>query len=202
MSSKYAILLAALAFAACSKSQPADRPAGVGPSAPGQPAPAPPPLPPAAPAPMPEQPAAAPDPSRSISGTITLPQARKGNVAKGDTIFIIARRAGGPPGPGSMLAVKKVQAGDFPMPFTIGAENAMIPGIPFDGAVSITVRVDKDGDAMTRRKGDVLGQANDVKVGGHDVTIPLDTVQAEDVTLGGGPGGPGGPPPGLPPGHP
>jgi len=61
------------------------------------------------------------------------------------------------------------------------------------------VRVDKDGDAMTRRKGDVHGQANDIKVGTPDVVISLDTLQPQDVTLGGGP------PPfgmGMPPGHP
>ena len=81
-----------------------------------------------------------------------------------------------------------------------GSRDAMIPGIPFEGPVSITVRVDRDGDAMTRRKGDVYGQANNVKLGRHDIVVSLDSVQAEDRTLG--------PPPEpmmgqrLPPGHP
>ncbi len=129
-------------------------------------------------------------------------------------MFLIARRAGGPPGPGSMLAVQKLQAADFPMPFMLSGRDAMIPGTPFAGQVSISVRVDKDGDAMTRRKGDVFGMANNVKVGTSNLSISLDTLQTEDQLLGGGApmggapmgGAPmgGAPPghPGLPPGHP
>ena len=47
-------------------------------------------------------------------------------------------------------------------------------------------RVDKDGDAMTRRRGDVFGQAENVKVGTRNIVISLDKVQVEDQTLGGG----------------
>jgi hypothetical protein len=106
-----------------------------------------------------------------------------------------------------MLAVQKRQVEDFPMPFSLSGRDAMIPGTPFDGEVSISVRVDKDGDAMTRRKGDVFGQVNGIKVGSTNVVVSLDTVQKEDVTLGGGMPGAGAPAggaprPGLPPGHP
>jgi hypothetical protein len=83
-----------------------------------------------------------------------------------------------------MLAVQKLLAEDFPMRFSISSRDAMIPGIPFEGQMSITVRVDKDGDAMTRRKGDVFGQANNVKVGSQKVVISLDRVQTDDQTLG------------------
>ena len=124
------------------------------------------------------------DPSQTISGTIVLPSSNRAKVARGDVMFLAARRAGGPPGPGSMLAVQKLTAEDFPMPFSISSRDAMIPGIPFEGKMSITVRVDKDGDAMTRRKGDLYGQAEGVKVGSQKVVIPLDKVQTEDQTLG------------------
>lgn len=136
-----------------------------------------------------------------------MPAARKGNVAKSDIIFLVARRAGGPPGPGSMLAVQKIPVGDFPMPFVLSGRDAMIPGTPFEGEISITVRLDKDGDAMTRKKGDLYGVANGVKVGSQGITIPLESLQAEDQVLGGGAAGgmgagaPSGRP-GLPPGHP
>ena len=99
-------------------------------------------------------------------------------------MFLAARRAGGPPGPGSMLAVQKLSVETFPMRFSISNRDAMIPGIPFEGRMSITVRVDKDGDAMTRRKGDVYGQADNVRVGAQKVVVSLDRVQAEDKTLG------------------
>jgi hypothetical protein len=193
--------LLGLGLGACSKgAPPSDRPSGIAPSA----TPPAPPPPPSAPAPAPapavapvEEMGSAPDSKQTISGKIVLPAARKGDVKKGDTLFLIARRAGGMPGP--PLAVQRLQAGDFPMAFSLSARDAMVPGIPFEGELTITVRVDKDGDAMTRRKGDVFGALAQVKVGTQDATIALDTVQAEDVTLGGGMGGPR---PGMPPGHP
>jgi len=135
---------------------------------------------PASSAPGVEAAADVPDPKDTISGTITLPGATRARVSRGDVIFLAARRAGGPPGPGSMVAVQKLQVEDFPMRFTISGRDAMIPGIPFEGRMSITVRVDKDGDALTRKKGDVYGQADGVAVGKQDVTIALDTVQADD----------------------
>lgn len=124
------------------------------------------------------------DPKQTISGTIALPPANRTKVARGDVMFLAARRAGGPPGPGSMMAVQKLTAEDFPMRFSISNRDAMIPGIPFEGKMSITVRVDKDGDAMTRRKGDLYGQANNIEVGSQKVVISLDKVQTEDQTLG------------------
>ncbi len=182
---------------ACSRESSTGKPSGVPPLADhsaGAPAPAP-----AAPA-EPEVVPPPPDEKQTISGTIVLPAAQRRKVARGDVMFLSARRVGGAPGPASMLAVQKLVAGDFPMPFAISSRDAMIPGIPFEGPVSITVRVDKDGDAMSRRKGDVYGQANNVKLGRHDIVVSLDSVQAEDRTLG--------PPPEpmmgqeLPPGHP
>jgi hypothetical protein len=188
----------ALGAASCSKKAPStEKPAGLPPST----APASAPPAPAAAAPgggEGEMVPAAPDPRQTISGTILLPAARRADVRKGDAMFLIARRAGGPPGPGSMLAVQRMQVEDFPRPFTLSNRDAMIPGTPFEGEIAITVRVDKDGDAITRRKGDVYGQASGVRVGSHDVTISLDTLQREDVTLAGPMGGGAG----LPPGHP
>jgi hypothetical protein len=140
----------------------------------------------------------APDEKHTVSGVIVLPAANRPKVARGDVMFLAARRAGAPPGPASMLAVQKLSAADFPMPFSLSSRDAMIPGVPFEGLVSITVRVDKDGDAMTRRKGDVFGQVSNVAIGSQKVVIALDKVQAEDQTLGAG-----GPLMGaLPPDHP
>lgn len=134
-------------------------------------------------APSPLEAETTPDPTQTIAGTITLPVANRARVARGDVIFLSARRVGGPPGPGAMMAVQKLQADTFPMPFAISARDAMIPGTPFEGHMSIMVRVDKDGDALTRGKGDIYGQAPDVVVGKTDVTIALDTVQAQDRAI-------------------
>jgi cytochrome c-type biogenesis protein CcmH len=195
------LVLAGLLFVACSKNTaPADKPAGITPSA--NPAPAAPTPPPPAPTPPPaaekekvEEMGAVPDAKQTIGGKIVLPAARKNDVKKGDTIFLIARRTGMP---GPPLAVQRLQAGDFPLAFSLSSRDSMVPGVPFEGEVSITARVDKDGDAMTRRKGDVFGQIAKAKIGTQDLVLPLDTLQAEDVTLG----GMGGPRPGMPPGHP
>ena len=125
-----------------------------------------------------------PPPGESISGEIVLPPAMRARVSDSDVIFLAARRAGGPAGPASMLAVQKLRADRFPIPFAISAQDAMIPGVPFAGKVNITVRVDKDGDAMTRKKGDVLGLASEVAVGTHHLKIVLDKLQEQDQTLG------------------
>jgi hypothetical protein len=193
------VLAAGMTGAACSKRQPeAERPAGLPPSGSAAPTPVPPPPP------VDDQMVPAPpDAKSSIGGTITLPGARKRDVAATDIVFIIARRAGAAPGPGSMLAVQKHPVGQFPMPFTLSARDAMIPGTPFEGSINVTVRLDKDGDGLTRKKGDLYGQANGVPVGSQGVTIPLDSVQTEDQTLAGGAVGQGSPAPGQkPPGHP
>ena len=199
---------------ACSrKSSTDDKPTGLpalpAPATPGPNAPAPPTAAAArAQADEAETVPAVPDAASTISGAVTLPAARRGDVLKTDIVFIIARRAGAPPGPAGLLAVQKHPVGDFPLPFTLSSRDAMVPGTPFTGSVDITVRLDKDGDGITRRKGDLSGQANGIKVGARDVTIALDTVQARDETLavprrGGLPAGHGGgPAPGMPPGHP
>jgi hypothetical protein len=143
---------------------------------------------------------------QTISGTIVVPRSRRGDVAKRDTIFISARRADGQPGPASLLAAQRLQAEDFPLRFTLSGRDAMIPGVPFQGKVSITVRVDKDGDPLTRRKGDVHGHADGVNVGDQNVVVSLGELQTEEVTLGSAgladqtdrQGGE----PRLPPGHP
>jgi hypothetical protein len=195
------VLAAGMTGTACSKRQPeGERPAGLPASGSATPAPVPPPPPPAVDDQMVPAP---PEAKSSISGTITLPGARKRDVAATDIVFIIARRAGAAPGPGSMLAVQKHPVGHFPMPFTLSARDAMIPGTPFDGSINITVRLDKDGDGLTRKKGDLYGQVNGVQVGSQGVAIPLDSVQAQDQTLAGGAVGAGVPgPAGKPPGHP
>jgi hypothetical protein len=126
-----------------------------------------------------------PSAEETISGTIVVPPARRGDIARGDTLFVSARRAGAGPGPGSLLAAQRLQADQFPLPFTLSGRDAMIPGVPFTGKVSIVVRVDKDGDPLTRRKGDVHGHADGIDVGAQNVVISLAELQADDVTLAG-----------------
>ena len=80
---------------------------------------------------------------------------------------------------------------------------------PFDGELTLTARIDQDGDPLSHQKGDAMGTLPKVQVGSKNVRLTLDQIQKEDESLtGGGPmmggGGPmgGGRPPMMPPGHP
>jgi hypothetical protein len=44
------------------------------------------------------------------------------------------------------------------------------------GKIIVTVRVDKDGDAMTKNPGDVIGQSKPVEPPKKDVVVSLDKV--------------------------
>jgi hypothetical protein len=189
-----ATTLGALALASCEKKDDAGKPSGIPAMANAASAPAPlptpppalqPPPPPAA-AETPEAPEAPVDPKAAISGTIVLASSRKGDVAAGDTIFLVARRlSDNPSARGTLVAVKRLTAASFPMPCTLRARDMMIPTGAFDGVVSVSVRVDKDGDPMTHRKGDVIGGLPKVSVGARGVKLALDQLQKEDESLAG-----------------
>ena len=71
----------------------------------------------------------------------------------GGVLFVIARPQGATGGP--PLAVLRIPSPEFPLAFTIGPENVMIPSMQFAGAISISARLDADGNAMTRGSGDI-----------------------------------------------
>jgi hypothetical protein len=213
-----AVLLAVVSIGlgvapACTKHDGKDdegKPSGIAPlpgAATAANAPAPPPmvpnaplLPPPAP-PPPEAAAAPPDPKSTITGEITLPAARRADVANGDVIFLTARRiSDNPQARGALVAVKKTTAGTFPMSFTLSANDMMVPAGTFSGELTLSARVDKDGDPLTRQKGDVFGTIAKVKVGAHGLKLALDQLQKDEENLAGpGPADPHGD---LPPGHP
>jgi hypothetical protein len=124
------------------------------------------------------------------------------------TLYLVARRlADNPTARGTLIAVKKLPAEKFPLDFTLSAADMPFQNGAFDGELSLTVRIDQDGDPMSRQKGDLYGGLPKVRVGAHDVKIALDQVQKEAESLGqpgAGMGGPMGPMGGahLPPGHP
>jgi hypothetical protein len=157
---------------------------------------APPPPPPAEPAAEP-----APAPGGSIAGKIVLGSAVAKTKPAG-TLYLVARRiSDNPSARGTLVAVKKLPATSFPLPFTLTAADMPFQNGPFDGELTLTARIDQDGDPLTHQKGDVFGTLPKVRVGAHDVKLALDQVQKETESLAGG-GGPmmgGG---ALPPGHP
>ena len=93
-----------------------------------------------------------------IEGRIELPDELADRL---DTavLFVIARPQGvqgGPP-----LAVLRIADPKFPLDFSIGPDNVMIPSMRFEGAISLSARLDADGNAMTRGAGDILSQVEE-----------------------------------------
>ncbi len=104
-----------------------------------------------------------------ISGTLKLDASLKDKTPKGATLFIYARPkgvSGGPP-----LAVKKTRRYDLPYDFEIGPMDVMIPDTPFEGEITLSARLDKDGMAGGG-PGDLEGQL-DTKAGEKNVELIL-----------------------------
>ncbi len=117
------------------------------------------------------------DPKTVLSGVIKVTDKLKSKIAAGDTIFVVARRyEEGSTAPGTPLAVQKLAADKFPLKFSLDSRDAMLAGTSLAGKVVVTVRVDKDGDAMTKNPGDVTGQSKPVEPPNKDVVVQLDTV--------------------------
>ena len=107
--------------------------------------------------------------SLSISGTIQIDPALLKQVRDTDTIFLIARPAsGGPP-----VAVEKFAGRNYPYAFTLTEKNIMIPIENLDVPLNLTVRVDKDGDPMTKKPGDLAGtyEKNPVSLRSEGLTV-------------------------------
>lgn len=88
-------------------------------------------------------------------------------------LFVIARTgAAGPP-----LAVKRIPSPSFPLAFEVGPGDRMIASRPFAGELTLTARLDGDGNAISRQPGDLEGEApGTVEPGASGVEIVLDEI--------------------------
>jgi cytochrome c-type biogenesis protein CcmH len=114
--------------------------------------------------------------NQQITGKISIDPKLKGNVDSQAALFIIARPSGVDKGP--PLAVKKIDRPVFPLSYSLGPENVMMQGVPFTGAITVTARLDKDGNPTTRQPGDLTGdyKGNPAAVGSKNIDIVLDEV--------------------------
>jgi len=121
----------------------------------------------------PARPGAQPQ-GQQIRGTITVDPKLKSKLDGKAVLFIVVYQAGSTGGP--PLAVKKIDKPVFPLPYSLGSESVMMAGMPFSGKVTVSVRLDKDGNAMTKGPGDLTGeyQKNPAAVGSQNVDIVLD----------------------------
>ena len=118
-----------------------------------------------------QQPAQTQGAGNVISGTIDVAPALRAKAEGKPILFLIARKGGG----GPPLAVVRVANPRFPLAFEISKRNVMIPGVPFEGMVSLSARLDADGSAGPAGAGDLEGRtAQPVRVGQRNVRIVID----------------------------
>ena len=124
-----------------------------------------------APAPQGQGPAAIAS-GETISGVVEVAEALGGGGPKNATLFIIARKQ--PTGP--PLAVLRVPNPTLPLAFEIGQAQVMIPSMKFEGEITLSARLDGDGNAMTKEAGDLVGDiGNSVVPGSSGLTLVLDS---------------------------
>ncbi|MBI4522608.1 MAG: cytochrome c-type biogenesis protein CcmH [Deltaproteobacteria bacterium] len=110
----------------------------------------------------------------SIQGTISLDPKLKAKTDGQAVLFIMARS--GNSGTGSLLAVKRIDRPVFPLTYSLGPESVMMQNAQFAGKVNLSVRLDKDGNPMTKGPGDLLGdyKKNPVQVGSQKIDVVID----------------------------
>lgn len=108
--------------------------------------------------------------SATISGTIRLADQPAQPLPEGAALFIMARTGSGPP-----LAVKRIVNPQFPVPYTLGTEDVMLPGRSFTGQVNLSAQVQASGRVGPLRPGDLTGDhaRNPVAVGAKGVDVVL-----------------------------
>lgn len=89
---------------------------------------------------------------------------------RGAVLFVIARSRGAVGGP--PLAVMRIANPQFPQAFELGPDQVMIPTLSFEGPLSISARLDADGNAMTRGPDDPMTVSDTAAVPG-DLGIDL-----------------------------
>jgi hypothetical protein len=112
-----------------------------------------------------------------IKGELRLDPKVKDQVKAGDVIYLVARRPPQGANPGPVVAVRRLEAGAFPMSFQLDSRDAMMMGgAKMEGPLVLTARVDKDGDAMTKNPGDITGSLTLKTLPVPKAALTLDTV--------------------------
>ena len=117
-----------------------------------------------------------------VSGVVRVAPEIAREVPGGGVVFLIARRGPGPP-----VAVRRVADPSFPLRFSIGPEDRMIEGIPFEGPLEIEARLDLDGEAISRGPDDLSGRsAGGHQPGASDVEIVIGPLDSQQTARGAG----------------
>jgi len=115
------------------------------------------------------------DPNMVLEGTIAVSPKLKDQVKAGDILFLSVKSVDETGTPQRIpIAADRQDAQTFPMPFKLTGAHTMMQGTKFEGNVLITVRVDRDGEAMSRKTGDIEGSVR-AKIPARGLKIVLDT---------------------------
>jgi hypothetical protein len=101
-----------------------------------------------------------------ISGDVTL--AKGLNLKPGGVLFIFAKKPGTP----MPVAVLRIPDPKFPLHFALSEKNAMAPGTPFEGTLTVTARYSPTGDAMDK-SGPEGSEPKPIAVGKSGVKLEL-----------------------------
>lgn len=106
-----------------------------------------------------------------VSGTITIASPLQARAPKQNCVmFIVAKNLGGVP-----LAVKRVVNPQFPVSFTLGAEDLVVPGIHPKEALRVEAQMNTHGNVGLPRRGDLAGSSPErVYSGEKRVSIVID----------------------------
>lgn len=105
-----------------------------------------------------------------VTGRVSLSEDLVEQASEG-VLFIIARKEGMRP----PLAVKRIVNPRFPLTFSLGPGDRMVKTTPFTGPLDLSVRLDGDGNVMTREAGDLHSTISvQVDPGTQDVELLLD----------------------------
>ena len=111
-----------------------------------------------------------------ITGKLYLDAKVRSKFKPSSTLFIIVRGDAPAGQKGPLIASTKhdrLKLSDFPLSYVVTQDNSMM-GAPLSGKVSVSARLDQDGDALSKETGDIVGAADQiVEVGVNPVNINL-----------------------------
>jgi tetratricopeptide (TPR) repeat protein len=110
--------------------------------------------------------------SAGVSVVVDLPKGV--SVPESAILFVIVREAGMESGP--PLAVKRVQAVNFPITLTLTDKDSMA-GESLPGLLRLDARIDRDGDPLTKDPRDPVASEDNLRPGGGQILLVLTPVK-------------------------
>lgn len=110
-----------------------------------------------------------------VYGEISLDPTLVGSVKQGSVLFVVVRRhvEGGK---GMLIAATKqanITKDSFPVKYVVKQQDAMM-GAPLVGKVTVSARIDQDGDAISKQPGDLITEPSaPVMVGENPVKLTI-----------------------------